>query len=228
MDSAIDTGVLDNVVWHALDGPLSRFAQRNGDAACFVPDVTPFGAVRDLSSNSAWSDLADLVGQNGSTCLFATTVPVRSGWSEAGRYPCFQLVAGNLRPVPSTKLVELGPDDVPEMIELVKLTEPGPFLDRTVELGGYLGHRVDGALVAMAGERLRCDGFTEVSAVCTHPDHRGRGLGAALTAAVSERIRARGDKAFLHVLIDNPALRMYEALGYTVRCEVAAVILSRN
>jgi predicted GNAT family acetyltransferase len=228
MNSSLDTSVLDNIVWHALIGPLRRFAQRNGDAACFEPDVTPFGAVRDVSSESAWSDLGDLVGHNGRTCLFATTVPRRNGWFEEARYPCFQLVAGDLRPVPSTELVELGPDDVPEMIELVKLTEPGPFLDRTVELGAYLGHRARGALVAMAGERLRCDGFTEVSAVCTHPDHRGRGLGAALTAAVSERIRARGDEAFLHVVTDNPALRVYEALGYAIRCEAAAVILRRD
>ena len=99
--------------------------------------------------------------------------------------------------------VLLGAADVPEMLELVAQTEPGPFLRRTIELGDYLGIRVDGALVAMAGERFQLDGWTEISAVCTSPDHRGGGLASRLVRALTARIELRSQRVFLHVLSTN-------------------------
>jgi predicted GNAT family acetyltransferase len=101
------------------------------------------------------------------------------------------------------------------MLDLVARTQPGPFLQRTVELGTYLGVRRDGALVAMAGERLHPPGFTEVSAVCTDPDHRGQGYAARLVQAVVAGIKERGDIPFLHATATNTnAIRLYEALGF--------------
>ena len=108
--------------------------------------------------------------------------------------------------------------DVPAMQGLVDLTHPGPFAPRTIEMGRYLGVIDGGELVAMAGERLRLDGFTEVSAVCTHPDHRGRGYAKALVSAVAEAIVERGETPFLQVLPANqPAIATYERLGFATR-----------
>jgi len=113
--------------------------------------------------------------------------------------------------------VRLGCGDVPEMLDLVKRTNPGPFLPRTVELGTYLGIRRQGALVAMAGERLHPEGWTEISAVCTDEAWRGRGLATRLIRAVGAVIRARGDVPFLHAVATNPAIKLYEQLGFEHR-----------
>jgi GNAT superfamily N-acetyltransferase len=120
----------------------------------------------------------------------------------------------------------LGADDRDAMLALTAATRPGPFVARTHELGLYLGVRSEGRLIAMAGERLRVDGATEVSAVCTDPAHQRRGLAAALVAELVERIHARGALPFLHVAADKlGALRVYEALGFTQRARIAAIIL---
>jgi predicted GNAT family acetyltransferase len=112
------------------------------------------------------------------------------------------------------------------MLALVEQTRPGPFDTRTVELGGFIGVREHGTLIAMAGERLRCPGFTEVSGVCTLAEHRGKGLGGALTRTVTHRIQQRGEEAFLHAAATNTnAIRLYEALGYAVRKELAFVVV---
>ena len=114
--------------------------------------------------------------------------------------------------------VRLGAADVPEMTDLVRRTEPGPFLPRTVELGDYWGVRHDGALVAMAGERMRVDGWTEISAVCTDPAYRGQGLASRLIRTVAAGIRDRGEVPFLHAVVQNvSAIRLYESMGFTTR-----------
>lgn len=226
MTSVVEAGLLDNVVWHAIDGPLHALADRVGLAGRFHADVSPFAATADGSAR-AWADLAEIVGPGKATVVFAPTVDLVEGWTKEHAIPCHQLVAGD---VPSRtddfEFVDLGPHDVPDMLELVAATQPGPFATRTIEFGRYLGYRVDGKLVAMAGERLRCTGFTEVSAVCTAPDFRARGLAGALTIAVVEHIRSRGDEAFLHVASTNEsAHRLYLALGFVVRREAEAVVV---
>jgi ribosomal protein S18 acetylase RimI-like enzyme len=220
--------VLDNAVWHALTGPRRAFGERRGRAARFDPDVAPFAAVEDPADPAAWSDLAALVGPGRRAVFLAPPVEPPSGWTVTWHRPCHQLVATGVDTEgPQAELLVLGPDDVPEMLELIELTQPGPFAPRTLELGGYVGVRNDdGHLVAMAGERLATEGFVEVSAVCTRPELRGTGLASALVRAVVAGIRARGDEAFLHVADNNlNALRLYLALGFTERIMADAVIL---
>jgi predicted GNAT family acetyltransferase len=123
----------------------------------------------------------------------------------------------------------LGDTDAPEMLALAKLTEPGPFLQRTHVMGNFLGIRIDGRLAAMAGERMRFAGYTELSGVCTHPDFRGLGLARRLSAAVMARIEARGDQPFLHAWKTNHgAIALYEGLGFTLRTDVNVSVLRRD
>ncbi len=125
--------------------------------------------------------------------------------------------------------IPLGAADVPEMLKLVTQTEPGPFLPRTIELGDYLGIRSDGELVAMAGERFRLDGWTEISAVCTHPNHRGQGLASRLMGALIAGIKGRSQRAFLHVMSTNTeAIRLYEQLGFRVRQTATLTVVTRE
>lgn len=218
---------LDNVVWHSLRGPRAALGEVHGLAARFHPEVSPFAAVAD-SSPEAWTDLAALVGAGRVTSLFGPGIELPETWSDERQVPCGQLVAEHVTTDGESEgLVVLRHEDVPEMLQLVAATQPGPFGARTIEFGGYVGLRDDaGRLVAMAGERLRCEGFTEVSAVCTAADQQGKGLGTRMVRALVERIRARGEEAFLHVADSNVnAYRLYLALGFTERCRPAARIV---
>ncbi|HEX4904316.1 MAG TPA: GNAT family N-acetyltransferase [Acidimicrobiales bacterium] len=218
---------LDNVVWHALTGPRQALGEVRGLAGRFHPEVSPFGAIADRT-DAAWSDLAGLVGAGHVTCLFGSGVALPDGWEELMRVPCGQLVAEDVTTDGESEgLVPLGPDDVPEMLELVAATKPGPFSVRTVEFGGYVGLRDDaGTLIAMAGERLRCDGYTEISAVCTAADQQGKGLGTRMVRALVESIHDRGEQAFLHVADTNEnAYRLYLALGFRERSKPSAVVV---
>ncbi|WP_405495068.1 GNAT family N-acetyltransferase [Streptomyces sp. NBC_00096] len=213
--------VLDNPVWAALDGPHRDFAETGpaGLAARYGAGVSPFAALADPEDPHAWTDLAELVGPGREVWLTGLPTPP-AGWETLMSIPGVQLDGRAVRAEEEPEAVLLGPADVPEMLELVELTRPGPFGGRTVELGTYLGIRRGGALVAMAGERMRPPGWSEISAVCTHPGHRGEGLAGRLIRAVAAAVRDRGDSPFLHAAAENTsAIGLYLAMGFTLRRE---------
>jgi GNAT superfamily N-acetyltransferase len=204
-------------VWAALDGPHAHLAERVGRAARYPADVYAFAALADPRDPAAWADLLTLVGP-GTTVRIKPVETVPEDWEVIGGGVGVQLVDTALRAEPAPEAVRLGPDDVPEILDLVARTRPGPFLKRTIELGTYLGIREEGRLIALAGERLRPPGWTEISAVCTDPAHRGRGLATRLVRAVAAGVRERGDIPFLHAAADNTnAIRLYESIGFTLR-----------
>jgi predicted GNAT family acetyltransferase len=131
--------------------------------------------------------------------------------------------------VSGEQIVELGPVDIPQMMELTALTKPGPFNKRTHELGRYIGVRRDGKLIAMAGERLKVPGYTEVSAVCTHPEHTGRGYARMLMSDVMQRILDGGETPFLHAREDNVhAIGLYEHIGFVRRVLSHLAVLRKD
>ncbi|MFD9355363.1 GNAT family N-acetyltransferase [Streptomyces sp. NPDC060031] len=218
--TALDA-TLDNPVWAALTGPHRGFAETGpqGLAARYSADASPFAALADPADPRAWADLAELTGPGEGVWVTGLLTPP-AGWVTVASVPGVQMDGRAVRAEADPEAVRLGPADVPEMLELVSLTRPGPFFDRTIELGTYLGLRHEGRLVAMAGERMRPAGWSEISAVCTHPAHRGKGLAARLVRAVAAAVRERGDSPFLHAAAENaPAIRLYEAMGFTVRSE---------
>jgi len=202
-----------------------------GDALArrYAADVNLFAAARD-ESPAALAALAELV-QPGER-VFLLQVPdivVPAGLVAVKAARGVQMVA--TRSIPATMeddIVQLTDEDAPEMLALAKLTEPGPFLARTHAMGTFRGIRIGGRLAAMAGERFRFPGYTEVSGVCTHPDFRGRGLARRLSAAVASRIESRGERPFLHAWKTNrPAISLYESLGFEFRTEVDVQVLER-
>ena len=222
--------VLDNPVWHALHTRQAHFAESDptGRVIRFDREVAFFGAVEEIDPES-WEAQAELAGPEGYTMFLRDEVPAPPpGWEEVFRGPTWQMVAGDLRPVPDVSPVVLGAGDAAEMLALAQLTEPGPFFPRTHEMGNFVGVKREGRIVAMAGERLKVPGWTEISAVCTHPDAQRQGLGAALTLWMAQSIREAGDEPFLHVLEHNEnALRLYLALGFEIRRLVQAVLVAR-
>ncbi|WP_336026313.1 GNAT family N-acetyltransferase [Geodermatophilus sp. FMUSA9-8] len=220
---AADT-VLDDPVGRSLRGAHAGLARRRGRTATYLPGVATFAAVPSDPAPGDWADLAALLGPGALADLFSAPAIPPADWSPVFALDGLQLVGpvrtGGPDPDPDG-VVELGAADVPEVLELVARTRPGPFGPRTVELGTYLGIRAGGVLVAMAGERLRPPGWTEISAVCTAPEARGRGHAAALVRTLQHRITARGERPFLHVADDNDAaLRLYARLGFTERRRV--------
>jgi ribosomal protein S18 acetylase RimI-like enzyme len=222
---ARDVAVLDNPAWHALRGAHGRFARSHGVALAYDPEVSPFVALPDGAAPAAFDDLAALVGPGVEVGLTGPATDVPEAWEILWAGDGVQMVATGVDAGPDDEAVVLGAADVPEMLDLVERTQPGPFRPRTVELGTYLGIRREGRLVAMAGERMRPPGWTEVSAVCTDPDHRGQGLAARLVRAVVHGVRGRGDEAILHASATNTAaIRLYERLGFEVRRPVRFVV----
>jgi predicted GNAT family acetyltransferase len=211
---------LDNVIWQALTTRQAHFAEAHGEARRFVREVTSVSAFREPSPQG-FSSLAELVGPGGTAALFldAPYAP-RPGWNLVAEAPLRQMICETVPPQRNSKieLTELGAADSPEMVALATLTQPGPFGTRTHELGTYLGIRSEGKLVAMAGERLKVPGHTEVSAVCTHPEHTGQGYAQALMTELMHRIAKRGETPFLHVRQQNTrAVAIYEKLGFRTR-----------
>ncbi|WP_327394570.1 GNAT family N-acetyltransferase [Streptomyces phaeochromogenes] len=209
---------LDNPALGSLTGPHAHFAEHRGRVMRYPVDVSPWLALPDEPDADDWADLAALVGPGEELGLPAFDGGIPDGWDVTFSLDGVQLVDDGLATAPEPEAVRLGPVDVPEMLDLVERTRPGPFLPRTVELGTYLGIRRNGALIAMAGERLHPPGWTEISAVCTDPDFRGEGLATRLTLAVAHGIRARGETPFLHAAAGNTtAIRLYEAMGFRLR-----------
>ncbi|MET8136882.1 GNAT family N-acetyltransferase [Streptomyces sp. NPDC005251] len=209
---------LDNPALGSLTGPHAHFAERRGRVLRYPVDVSPWLALPDDPDAGDWADLAALVGPGGEAPLAGFGGRTPDGWEVIFSLEGVQLVDDGLAAAPDAEAVVLGPADVPDMLDLVERTRPGPFLSRTVELGTYLGIRRNGALIAMAGERLHPPGWTEISAVCTDPAHRGEGLATRLILAVAHGIRERGETPFLHTAAGNTgAIRLYESLGFRLR-----------
>jgi ribosomal protein S18 acetylase RimI-like enzyme len=222
------THPLDNPVQRALTGPHGHFARALGGAVRYPADMSPFCGLPDEPAVADWASAARLVSP-GEVVLFPGLADAPPpGWEVLGSGAGVQLVADTIAAEPDEEAEPLGPADVPAMLRLAKLTRPGPFLARTVEFGGYLGIRRDGELVAMAGERFRPPGWTEISAVCTDPAWRGHGFASRLTRAVADGIAARGDIPFLHAVAANAnAIRLYKELGFAHRRDILFWALRR-
>lgn len=217
-DPTLGDPVLDEIVWASLTGPHHRnLAERHGSAARYHPDVAPFVALADPADPQGWADVAALVGPDATFALSGSDINPPADWESTTIGQGVQLVDVALDKRPDPDAIELGPDDVPQILDLIERTRPGPFRSRTIELGRYLGIRHGGRLVALAGERLHPAGWTEISAVCTDPAYRGRGLASRLVSAVGAGIADRGDRVLLHALATNPAVALYLALGFRLR-----------
>ena len=222
---------LDRPIWSALAGRQQVLAEGDEFARRYDPDFTPFAAAAD-DGDEAIAALGQLVPQDGALVLLqARPGPLPTGVRAEKRAAGVQMLLEDLRAPPSIAVAieRLGEEDAPAMRALAKLTEPGPFCARTHELGAFFGIRDGGRLVAMAGERMKLDGFTEVSGVATHPDYRGRGYAAVLIARVADHIRGSGETPFLHAYAINVgAIALYRRLGFVHRCEMAVAMLVRG
>ena len=232
MMSAHDAPIhpLDHPIWTALTTTQQALAEGDARARRYPTEITPFAAMRDMSAES-FAALGALMSAQDIAVLF-TPDPVnppaefKVALAETGE----QMIGISVdTPANGVDIVTLGVDDVPAMMELTALTKPGPFSARTHELGTFLGIRSEGQLVAMAGERMKPARYTEITAVCVHPSHRGHGYAQMLLSAVSRQIVARGEIPFLHVFTHNDsAIALYKRQGMEIRRRLHVTVLRKN
>jgi len=230
-----DPDPLDNPIWHALLTEQSPLAIGNGLARRFPAEIGPLCGVPDQSPAS-YEALRALAGPGGIVGLFFTGAAAPpSGWTTLRTGLIDQMVClaprnrESAQPEIEPTSRQLTAADVPAMLELAALTEPGPFGQRTIELGSFFGIFDAGRLLSMAGQRLHLPGFVEVSGVCTHPDARGRGYARILMSRVMDEIRQRGETPFLHVLSENSsAIGVYRSLGFLLRRTLHLAVLRND
>jgi len=215
-----------NPVYAALTGPHATFAETCGNARRYPTAVAPFLGLPDDPTEQDWADAATLLGSGTTAALMRPDLPLPETFKLDRQLDLVQFIAPATLAAPDDEAVVLGPDDVPDMLGLVALTDPGPFRSRTIELGTYLGIHRNGELIAMAGTRFALPEHTEISAVCTHPSYRGQGLGSRLIRAVAAHITSTGRHPFLHAGGTNtPAIRLYNTLGFTLTNEMKVTIV---
>ncbi|MEX0409478.1 GNAT family N-acetyltransferase [Aquibium sp. LZ166] len=210
---------LDRPAWTALTTRHAHLAEGGELARRYDPSIVPFAATLDDGAECL-AALASLASP-GEMMLFLQADPVAlpANLTATLEADGVQMIAREHLPeVEDPLIVQLGEVDAADMLELATLTKPGPFTLKALRLGGFWGIRRDGRLVAMAGERMKQPGFTEISGVCTHPDARGNGYARLLSLFVAGRIAARGKRPYLHAWASNAAaIRLYESLGFTRR-----------
>lgn len=209
---------LFNPVWYALNGRDRKFNQGNEKTGFFPAEVSPFVGMPDWSQSQQHLLYTALPPGRSWSVMIAEEVSFSADWETRFSTTLHQMVCGKLIPAHyiDTACQPLSEKNIPAMLALTALTKPGPFYSRTIEFGNFKGIFDGEELVAMAGERLHIEGYTEVSAVCTHPDYEGRGYGAILVSEICRKIIDRGEKPFLHVKWDNQrAIKMYERLGFS-------------
>ena len=230
MDAAVPgEHPLDRPIWSALAARQAPLALGGGLALRYAPEYEPFGAAADASDEAFAALLA--LDTADDPLIIVEAEPRLPPDARVVRQPAVhQMIWAAPAPPepPAFAYGELGDADAAEMFALAALTRPGPYAALTHRLGGFIGVREEGRLVAMAGERMKPPGFTEVSGVCTHPDRRGRGYAAGLMRAVIARILARGETPFLHAYAENRgAIALYESLGFAFRREMRMLVLER-
>jgi ribosomal protein S18 acetylase RimI-like enzyme len=223
--------VLDNPAWNALISGNRHLSNGNGQVKYFDKEVSPFVGFEDNTAGS-FRVLYELIPLN-ETRLFVTPaeIEIPGPWKVLNTIRGLQMVCDTV-PEPtdeSLQLVPLTNEHVPQMLALTKLTNPGPFAERTIDFGHYQGIFEGDKLVAMAGQRMHAFNYAEVSAVCTHPDHTGRGYARLLLLRQMQRIKAASGIPFLHVRYDNQrAIKVYESLGFETRTEVYFYVLAKD
>lgn len=222
--------LLNNPVWTALNTGNSNLGEGNDKAKHFFPDISLFVGLEE-NRRENYEALLDIIPHDHTIAAFAIEKNVDPApWTLVHRVECLQMIFEG--PTPKSEdnpdIVKLNTEHIPAMLALTKLAPPGPFLQRTIEFGGYEGIFSGDELIAMGGQRLHCGPFVEISAICTHPNHNGKGYARQIINSQIRRLLAEDNIPYLHVRADNArAINIYSSMGFVKRTEVTISILKK-
>ncbi|RXM44128.1 GNAT family N-acetyltransferase [Flavobacterium sp. YO12] len=219
---------LDNPVWNSLSESHQKFALEYNGTKFYDPDYCPFGGFLELESTlesaDKYASLCDNFFIVGEKPKIGNTLKI------AKELVCLQMIVREKVQITfDNKIIKLTEKHKEELFELVNLVQPGYFKTNTFLLGNYYGIFSSGKLVSIAGERMKTNNFTEVSAIITHPDHTGKGYAKQLTSHVVNNIFDEGKIPFLHVVETNlRAIKLYEKLGFVTRRKMSFWNISKK
>jgi predicted GNAT family acetyltransferase len=222
---------LDNPVWEALGSRQKHFNTGNDSIKYFPSNVAPFIALQHWDKADLQRLITQIPGDRSFSVMIAKKVQLPASFEIVFTTPLYQMYCPVLKPFnnPTIAFRKLHNADIAKMLELTEKTKPGPFYERTIDFGNYVGIFNNDELVAMAGERLKVNGYTEVSAICTNPIQLGKGYASFLLSKVSEHIIKEGNIPFLHVRTDNNrAIEVYRKLGFQIRADVYFAIFKKG
>lgn len=223
------TTLLDNIIWHSLIGHQRDFAQGQGGARRYAPGFSAIAGFAD-PDNPQLDELAPFVSPGEQFYCERWCGPAPEGWAVVQERRMRKLIWE--APMPADEAADarpLGLEHAAQAVALAELTKPGPFGPRTIEMGEYYGYFEGDQLIAMAGERMHAGTLREISGVCTHPDHLGRGYARRLMLKLLRIELQRGQLPFLHVMSDNErALALYRGMGFSDYREVVVRVVERT
>lgn len=222
------THLLDRPAWQALAGRHAPLALGDHLARRYRPVSVPFMSTMD-DSPAALASLGTLLGEGErGIILQVPDIVLPDTLTVLGAFPGVQMISDRHFPRRADPRIQpLGPDDAADMLALAEMTRPGPFTLGAQLLGQFWGIRLDGVLIAMAGERMKVPGRTELSGVCTHPEHQGKGLGRLMSEFVAGEICARGEQPFLHAYATNDrAIALYKSIGFSLRTMMQGALIA--
>jgi len=225
--------ILDNMIWNAITTGNNDIAVINGDVGCYLPDIAPFAGMKDFNDTNL-KKLYEFIPANRSVAISSIHKMDHdeSSWKLLQPMDVTQMVyepsVNTFTTKNSSLIVPLSEEHVPQMLELTALTRPGPFLQQTIRFKNYFGVFIEGRLAAMTGQRMHPIPYMEVSAVCTHPDFRGKGYAKALMLHVMKIILDNSFTHFLHVLSNNTnAIELYKTNGFQTRKQIFVDVIRR-
>lgn len=220
---------LDNVSWNSLTTRHRSLGAVGEKAAAYHPQISMIAAVAEVTAE-AYMELSTLVQPGAPVAVIGNKVPDNlPQWTIMRRAEAYQMTTDKPIDYRQVEVEPLTPVDVPAMMELAKLTNPGPFSPRTIEMGTYIGIKKHGQLIAMGGERMKPEGYTEISAICTHPEHRGKGYATTITGILTNHVLEQGEPPFLHLFTENtPAQKLYQKHGYKTRTKIPATAITKK
>ncbi len=220
--------LLDNPIWNSLNTVDAKMNLGTKDVAIYSSETSPFVGLKEWDKQSQENLYNFLPAERTVSTLIASPFNLSDKWELIFSLGLFQMVCKE--PIPfkgaMASIQPLSNLHIPSMIELTALTKPGPFTQRTIDFGNYVGIFKNEQLIAMAGERIHLSEFTEISAVCTHPSYVGKGYAAFLIDHLSQDIQSKGKSAFLHVRQDNQrAFNLYKGLGFEIRSDMYFAVM---
>ncbi len=207
---------LQNPIWYSLMETHQNFSLTYDEVQFYKPEICPFGAFTNASKTkqalNAYSQLTKdmfLVSEKAVPSFDENHIVLNKKMEGC------QMVLNKLIELEITEsVIPLTEEHIQEVYDLIWLVMPGYYQKRTFDMGDYYGIFKDYKLVAISGQRMQTNDFIEVSGVVTHPDYTRKGLAKQLTWHATQEILKTGKHPILHTTKGNPAIKLYQSLGF--------------